>query len=121
MTLIRVPRPPQSALDKDRPLSSLLKTQIEHLYEAEGRLPSRYRTDIYANAIRSEGEAARYVQAVTEAIRKAHADAAAQRARRTPKPKRVIDIAAAASREPKRKRRATTEKKRKTARPKRKM
>jgi len=93
MTLIHVPRPPQSAMNPDRPVSSLLKAQIEHLHEAEKRLPSQYRSDIYVNAIKTEGEAANYIRAVSEAIHKAHADAAAQRARRG----RGLEIAAAAA------------------------
>jgi|SRR4051794_21228658 hypothetical protein len=94
MALIRVPKPPKSAYDPDRPMSSLLKSQIEHLREAEGKLPLRYRSEWYIKAIRTEGEAARYIRDVTEAIHDAHADA--ERARRAPKRKRVIEIAAVA-------------------------
>jgi hypothetical protein len=94
MTVIKVPKPPRSGYDPNRPVSSLLKMQVEHLYEAEKRLPSRYRSEIYVNAIRTEGEAANYVRAVTEAIHEAHADA--ERARRAPKRKRGIEIAAVA-------------------------
>jgi len=90
MTLIHVPRPPKSAMNPDRPVSSLLRTQIEHLHEAEQRLPLRYRTNIYVNAIKTQGEAAQYSREVTEAIQNAHGDAAAARAGR------VIDIAAGA-------------------------
>jgi hypothetical protein len=56
-------------------------------------LPLRYRSSIYTHAIRTEGEAAEYIREVTEAIHKAHADAAvkrerlAGRAKRRPKPK----------------------------------
>ena len=97
MAKIIVPRPPDSAMNKDRPVSSLLKTQILHLHEAEHRLPLRHRTDIYINAIKTEGEAADYISRVTEAIHAAHAAAAAKRARRAAKPKPAgIDIAAVA-------------------------
>jgi hypothetical protein len=68
MTLIKVPKPPRSAYDPNRPVSSLLKMQVEHLYEAEKRLPSRYRSEVYVNAIRTEGEAANYVRAVLQCI-----------------------------------------------------
>jgi len=95
MALIHVPRPKQSALDLDRPVSSLLKTQIEHFYNAEIRLTSRYQTGIYVNAIRTEGEAANYIRAATEAIQHAHDDAARQRVMRARRSKR-IEIAAAA-------------------------
>jgi ArsR family metal-binding transcriptional regulator len=97
MTMIHVPRlDPRSAIDKDRPVNALLKSQILHLHEAERRLPVRHHTDIYINAIKTEGEAAEYIRTVTEAIHGAHAEAAARRAKRRPK----IQIAAAAEEEP---------------------
>jgi hypothetical protein len=103
MTLIHVPKPPRSALNAQRPVSSLLTTQIEHFYLAEKRLPLQYRTGIYTNAIRTEAEAAHYIHEVTDAIHRAHDDAARQRARRAPKGKRAIDIAAVADERPPRK------------------
>jgi len=75
MTLIHVPRPPESAYNPDRPMSSLLKSQVEHLREAESKLPLKYRSEIYVRAIQTEGEAARYIRDVTEAIHAAHEDA----------------------------------------------
>ena len=57
--------------------------QVEHLQYVERRLPLRNRSEIYTHAIRTEGEAARYIRQVTEAIHKAHSDAAAERAKRT--------------------------------------
>jgi hypothetical protein len=65
MAIVRVPKPPESAFNPDRPVSSLLKTQILHLHEAELRLPVRHQTDIYINKIRTEGEAAEYIRRVT--------------------------------------------------------
>jgi ArsR family metal-binding transcriptional regulator len=104
MTTIHVPRVDlQSAMDRNRPVNSLLKSQILHLHEAERRLPVRRRTDIYINAIKTEGEAAEYIRAVTEAIHDAHAEAAARRAKRAAKKPEVIDIAAVADDEPVRK------------------
>ncbi len=94
MALIHVPRPPKSAYDPDRPMSSLLKSQVDHLREAESKLPLRYRSEVYMRAVRTEGEAARYIRDVTEAIHAAHADA--ERARSAPKRKRVVEIAAVA-------------------------
>jgi hypothetical protein len=82
MALIHVPRPPKNAGDSERSLSSLLKSQMEHLFEAEKRLPHRYRSQIYINAIKTEGEAAEYIRKVTEAIHRAHEDAAALRAKK---------------------------------------
>ncbi|HXJ87870.1 MAG TPA: hypothetical protein VMS18_13695 [Candidatus Binatia bacterium] len=121
MVLIHVPRP-KDAYNPDRPMGSLLKAQIEHLREAESKLPLRYRLEIetYVKAVRTEGEAASYIRAVTDAIHRAHEDARSARApkKRAGERKRVIEIAAVADeraeREQKnaRKRRAATSKKR---------
>jgi hypothetical protein len=97
MAVIHVPRP-KNAYDPGRPLGSLLKAQVDHLREAESKLPLRYRReiDIYVKAVKTEGEAAAYIRRVTEAIHDAHADA--ERARRVPKPKRVMENAVAEER-----------------------
>src|SRR5437868_11363600 len=73
MAVIKVPRPPASAFDLDRPVSTLLKNQIRHLQEAEFRLPANMQTNIYINAIKTEGEAADYIRKVTTALHEAHA------------------------------------------------
>jgi len=75
MTLIHVPRPPKSAFDPNRPVNALLKAQMEHLHVAASKLPLKYRSDIYINAIKTEGEAAQYIREVTEAIHDAHNEA----------------------------------------------
>ncbi len=91
MALIHVPRPdPKTSMDPDRPVNALLKAQVQHLHEAERNLPLQHRTDIYVNAIKTEGEAGEYIRLVTNAIHDAHAAVAAKR-------RRGIAIAAAAS------------------------
>ncbi len=110
MTLIHVPRPPRNAYDPNRPVSALLKAQVEYLHDAERRLPSHYRGEIYINAIKTEGEAAKYIREVTEAIHEAHEEAAAARTRVAPKRKRVIEIAAVADERAERKRTSTAQK-----------
>jgi hypothetical protein len=95
MTIIHVPRP-KNAFNPNRPVSGLLKAQTEYLHEAEKRLPLRYQSGIYVNAIRTEDEAAKYIRHVTEAIHEAHADAASARARVAPKRRPVISLAAVA-------------------------
>jgi hypothetical protein len=82
MAIIPVPRPSKKAWNPDRPVNALLLAQVWHLQHAERRLPLRYRSRIYTHAIRTEGEAARYIREVTEAIHKAHVDAKADRAKR---------------------------------------
>lgn len=73
MTVIKVPKPPQSAFNKHRPVSALLKNQMVHLQEAEFRLPARQQTNIYINRIRTEGEASEYIRKVTARL---HAESA---------------------------------------------
>jgi hypothetical protein len=117
MKPIPVPRPqPKKVWNPDRPVSSLLQTQMRHLHDAERNLPLRYRSELYINAIQTEGEAAAYIRHVTEAIHQAHDDAAALRA--IPRRKRGIAIAAAAerpSRKPRKK--ATAKKSKRTIKP----
>ena len=105
MVLIKVPRPPKSAFNPNRPVNTLLKTQIDFLHKAERRLPQRYHSEIYPNAIQTEGEASRYIRKVTEAIQHAHLDAAAARRARPARRRRgVIEIAAVADERAERKR-----------------
>jgi hypothetical protein len=65
MAVIKVPQPPKSAFNKNRPVSALLKNQILHLHEVEKRFPPAHHSNIYINAIKTEGEAAAYIQKVT--------------------------------------------------------
>jgi hypothetical protein len=109
MTLIHVPRP-KNAWNAGRPVNALLKVQMEHLSAAERKLPTRFRSEIYVNAIKTEGEAAEYIRTVTEAIQAAHDEASAnraqpgakrakpgaKRAKPAAKKRRVIEIAAVA-------------------------
>lgn len=78
MTVIKVPRP-KGVMNPNRPTSSLLLAHVRHLYEAEQKLPMGSRGEHYINAIRTEGEAADYIRHVTEAIHRAHSDAATRR------------------------------------------
>ena len=97
MTVIRVPKPPQSALNKDRPISSLLKNQIKHLQEAEFRLPARAQTNTYINAIKTEGEAADYIRQVTANLHAEHeVQPAGLTSAKKPKPGKRLTIAAMA-------------------------
>jgi hypothetical protein len=106
MDVIHVPRPSKKkAMNPNRPVSSLLLSQIQHLQQAENSLPLRYCSDKYIKAIQTEGEAAAYIREVTEAIHRAHKAAATQRASEARKRERGLEIAAAAER-PKRKRSA---------------
>jgi hypothetical protein len=100
MTMIHVPQPAKNSLNLNRPVSSLLLAQVEQMHMAEKRLPLRYRTEIYINAIKTEGEAARYISEVTTAIHRAHSDAAKLRTKRVPKLKPAAQLAAAGKDKP---------------------
>lgn len=118
MTLIHVPRPKvKLAMDTSRPVNSLLKVQIQHLHDAELKLPIGLQTNIYINAIKTEGEAGEYIRRVTEAIREAHAAAETKRMRPALKTRRVIEIAAVADEAAERRMRnkSTSKKKRSTS------
>jgi hypothetical protein len=114
MIVIPVPKPPKSAHDPNRKISALLISQIDHLQHAERRLPLRYRSEIYVHAVKTEGEAATYIREVTEAIHRAHDDAAAMRTKSAPKRKRGNPIAAAATERPGRKPSSTAKAKEKS-------
>ena len=72
MAVIKIPKAPMSAINKDRPVSSLLRMQLEHMQHAEFRLPANMQTNVYINAIKTEGEAADYIRKVTERLHAAH-------------------------------------------------
>jgi hypothetical protein len=105
MAVVYFPRP-NSKRDPNRAAGSLLLAQVKHLREAEKGLPPQYHSGIFSHAIQTEGEAARYVRAVTEAIHAAHDDAAAARVRTVPRRKRGLEIAAVADETAEPKRRA---------------
>jgi len=118
MAVIKVPRPPKSAFNKNRPLSTLLGWQIYHAQEAELALPVQHSTDVYVNAIKTEGEAADYIRKITEKVHELH-DAAAQKTAKTKAAgRRGLTLAAAAKPTGKKKSaRAPKSKSRKTRKP----
>jgi hypothetical protein len=101
MAIINVPKPPKSAFDKNRKLSTLLEWQIYHAQEAELAFPVDHSTDIYVNAIKTEGEAADYLRRVTEKVHELHG-APVQKPKAKPR-RRGLTIAAAARPSAKRK------------------
>jgi len=98
MTVIQVPRPPLSASNPDREAGCLLKAHVAHVQAAEKKLPLRDRMQItmYANAVKTEREAAEYIRQVTEAIQRAHDEATMKRAQGALRRKTTLEIAAAA-------------------------
>jgi hypothetical protein len=71
----------EAAYNQDRPISSLIRTQLLHLTTVENlNLPSRFRTGININDLRTERDAGEYIQRVTAALH-THATAEVKRAR----------------------------------------
>jgi hypothetical protein len=83
-SIVRVPRPNRSAYNPNRPLykNLLIKSQVEHFYEADRNLPPEWQTGVDISTITTEGEAAAYIRKVTEAIHKT--GGRADRVRRAP-------------------------------------
>jgi hypothetical protein len=70
--IVWIPKGRRTAYDPERPLekNALIQSQVQHFHEAERYLPSELRTGIDIATIRTEGAAANYVAAVTNAIHK---------------------------------------------------
>jgi len=66
---IRVPLPPASAFNRERPITSLIQAQLQHMQHAESaRLPKHKRAGIKLEDIHTEAEAATYIAAVTRVL-----------------------------------------------------
>jgi len=70
----------KAAYNQDRPISSLIRTQLLHLHTAEHLgLPPRLRTDLNINNLHTEHQASEYIQKVTAALHR-HGKAEARKA-----------------------------------------
>jgi hypothetical protein len=70
----------QAAYDPDRPISSLIRTQLLHLTAAENlALPPKFRTGININTLHTEHQASEYIQRVTTLLH-THGKAEARKA-----------------------------------------
>jgi hypothetical protein len=68
-TSIRVPIPPPSAFNKDRPAGCLLQAQLRHFHHAESaRLPKEKRDGRSPEDIGTEAEAADYIAKITKLL-----------------------------------------------------
>ncbi len=66
---IRVPLPPASAFNKDRPAGCLIRAQLQHFHHAESaRLPKEKRDGRNPEDIRTEAEAADYIGKITKLL-----------------------------------------------------
>jgi len=61
----------QEAYNHDRPISSLIRTQLLHLHQAEHiALPPKARTNTNINDLRTERQASEYIRKVTRLLHK---------------------------------------------------
>jgi hypothetical protein len=65
MEPIVVPALPREAFNKHRPISDLVRNQVEHFRHVEEKLPKDVREKLPSHAITTEDEAARYIHAMT--------------------------------------------------------
>ena len=65
MDPIRVPRPPKQSFNKNRPISDLLKAQVEHFQHLESKLESRMRSPLHPHELTTESAAANYIAHMT--------------------------------------------------------
>ncbi len=62
---VKVPRPAPGSFHKHRPLSDLLRKQVEHFHAVEMTWPAEKRTGTDPKAIKTETDAASYIKAIT--------------------------------------------------------
>ena len=65
MEVIHVPGPPKEAFNKNRPISDLIRAQVNHLKHLEANLPADVRQQLPQHEITTEDDAARYIGAMT--------------------------------------------------------
>ena len=71
----------KDAYNPDRPISSLIRTQLLHLHHAENLMvPQNQRTNVNINTLHTEREASEYIQRVTALLHK-HGKKAAKKPR----------------------------------------
>jgi len=97
MAVIKVPKPQEGSFNKNRSVSALLRNQILHMHEVERKFPPSRHSGVYINEIKTEGEAADYIQKVTARLHPkgakparfdiAAAGEASAKSRTKPKPK----------------------------------
>jgi hypothetical protein len=68
MAIIKVPKTPASAFNKDRRASSLLKAQVEHLEAASEIHPRSPAGKKRKRRPMTEGQAAAYIESLTRAL-----------------------------------------------------
>jgi hypothetical protein len=65
MEPVLIPNVPREAFNKHRPISDLVRKQVEHFKHIEQKLPHHVREKLPQHAITTEDEAARYISVMT--------------------------------------------------------
>jgi hypothetical protein len=68
MAIIRVPKTPKRAFNKNRPASTLLRSQIEHLEWAVRPASERKPRQLPRRQVKTEGEAAARIEQLTRLL-----------------------------------------------------
>lgn len=103
MEPILIPSVPREAFNKHRRISDLIRKQVEHFKHVEAKLPKDMRAKIPQHEIRTEGEAARYITAMTTYLlsrprpKQVAKKAVAIKPPAAPRPSRPLALAAAAA------------------------
>ena len=92
MEAIHVPATPARAFNKNRPISDLIRAQINHLKHLEEKLSADARQQIPQHAIVSEADAAEYIAAMTQLLRSQASPSATAAPVAPPVPKKAIPI-----------------------------
>lgn len=69
MEPIHVPRPPKEAFNRNRPVSDLIRHQVEHFRHLEHRLSPELRQTLPQQRVLTEADAARYIAAMTRLLK----------------------------------------------------
>ena len=79
MEVIHVPPPPREAFNKSRPMSDLIKAQVQHFKHLEYKLSPEERQSIPQHRVITENDAAQYIAAMTRFLRSGVTEAASPR------------------------------------------
>jgi hypothetical protein len=94
MEPILVPGPPKEAFNKHRPISDLVRKQVEHFKHLEEKLPEDVRASLPQHDVVTENDAARYIAAMTTYLHNRPVAASPKIPKKAPSPKRPVAMPA---------------------------
>lgn len=66
--VVRVPKPAHGSMNKYRPMSHLLRSQVSHFHEVEKSWPANTQTGIDIRKLKTESDAAGYIRRITAVL-----------------------------------------------------